>query len=514
MRIFQQILIFWFLSVLAYSCANRGIGPQGGKKDETPPRMLKSFPENGAIGFQGNRVEIQFDELFAVRQASENVIFSPPQINQPTVTVAGKILRVTFNDEMQPNTTYTIDFGNAIEDNNERNQLQNFVFSFSTGVSIDSLQIAGTVLNAANLNPVAGVFVGIHRNMVDTAFTKTPFLRVSKTDENGLFRLTNMTEGTYRVFALKDKNRNFIFDNPTEEIAWNDSLIMPSFQVVEKFDTLWKDSLTIDTILHKEVTEFEPSNLILRLFNEDFKRQFLTKSERVDKTVKFFFNAPQKTLPEIKALNFVMDSTVLQTSVKNDTLTFWLKDSLTMKKDTLKWQITYPRTLTSGKDSIVTDTIKLAMKSRKIDKKAEQKELPPLRFKSNLTADFPANADVFLTFEEPVFWVDSAAVHLFQKKDTLLIEIPVAFEKTDKILQYRLNAALETDETYKLQLDSAAVQSIYGSATAKYESPFKVRGLDEYAASPAASLIQVYTGFIYNGPSFVRQICKRLIDKG
>ncbi|MDR1698841.1 MAG: Ig-like domain-containing protein [Prevotellaceae bacterium] len=478
MKIIQRILIFLIVSLLSYSCANRGIGPQGGKKDEMPPRMLRSIPQNGVTDFQGNHVEMEFDELFSVRQASENVIFSPPQINQPTVTVAGRMLRVTFNDEMLPNTTYTIDFGNAIEDNNEHNQLQNFIFSFSTGVSIDSLQIAGTVLNAADLNPAANVLVGIHSNPADSAFIKTPFLRVSKTDETGNFRLTNMPEGKYRVFGLRDKNRSFTFDNPGEDIAWNDSLVTPSFTIVEKFDTLWKDSLTIDTISHRKVTEFKPSNIILRLFNENFQRRFLAKSERTDKTVRLFFNAPQKELPEISALNFDLNSTILQASAKNDTLTFWLKDSLTMKKDTLTWQITYPRTLASGKDSIITDTLKLAMKSRKVDAK---EEIPPLRFKSNMAANFPANTNVILTFEEPVLSLDSSAVCLFQKKDTLWIETPAALKKTGELLRYQLNATLEPGESYKLQLDSAAVKSIFGNATAKYENVFKVRGLEEYA---------------------------------
>ena len=477
MKIIQKIFIFLILSALMYSCANRGMGPQGGKKDETPPRMLRSVPQNGATDFKGNRVEIHFDELFAIRQASENVIFSPPQLLSPTVVVAGRTLRITFNDEMQPNTTYTIDFGDAIEDSNERNRLPNFVFSFSTGNSIDSLQISGTVLNAADLNPAANVLVGIHSNLTDTAFIKIPFLRVSKTDEMGNFRLTNMPEGTYQIFALRDRNRSFTFDNPTEDIAWKDSLVTPSFTIVEKFDTLWKDTLTIDTVFHRKKTEFEPKNLILRLFNEDFKRQFLVKSERTARTARFFFNAPQAELPKIAAVNFDINSVLLQASAKNDSLTFWLKDSLTMQKDTLKWQITYPRTQLSGKDSIVTENVNLTLRGRQ----ASKTEITPLQFKNNITGNLGANTEIVLTFEEPVLEIKPSGVHLFQRKDTLWVETPASLEAIDDIMRFRLNAGLQPGERYKLQLDSAAVTSIFGNENVKFESLFKLRDLSEYA---------------------------------
>ncbi len=239
-------------------------------------------------------------------------------------------------------------------------------------------------------------------------------------------------------------------------------------------------SLTVDSIVHRNVTEFAPANLVLRLFNENFSRRFLSKSERTDKTVKLFFNAPQEELPDISALNFDLAGTILQPSAKNDTLTFWLQDSLIAQQDTLKWQVTYPRTLASGKDSIVTDTLKLALRKKKADDKTKT-EISPLYFKSNMAANFPANTALRLAFEEPVLSVDSSSVCLFRKKDTLWVEMPGALAKTGELLRYQLHAALEPGESYKLQLDSAAVTSIFGNATRKYEAVFKVRGLDEYA---------------------------------
>ena len=173
------VVVSYFVVI---ACANRGAGPQGGPKDITPPHPIKSTPKLNAFNYKKNRIEIIFDEIVQVEKAFDNVIVSPPQKQMPVVKALGKRLVVDLKDTIQENTTYTVFFGDAIVDNNEHNPLPNYIFSFSTGNTIDSLQMSGTLINASDLNPLSGIVVGIHSDLSDSAFIKKPFDRITKTD--------------------------------------------------------------------------------------------------------------------------------------------------------------------------------------------------------------------------------------------------------------------------------------------------------------------------------------------
>ena len=147
------------LLVGMFACANRGVGPQGGPKDETPPKMVKEEPLNGTVNYSGKKIEITFDEYLQLNDVANQVLISPPQQRPPDVRAVGKKVTVTFDEDLRDSTTYTIDFGAAICDNNERNPLQGYTFSFATGPEIDTLQVSGLLINAENLNPIANVYV-------------------------------------------------------------------------------------------------------------------------------------------------------------------------------------------------------------------------------------------------------------------------------------------------------------------------------------------------------------------
>ena len=152
-------------------------------------------------------------------------------------------------DTLKPNTTYTIDFSDAIEDNNEGNPLYDFAFTFSTGDHIDSMAVAGTLLNAADLEPVKGMLVGLHANLQDSAFTTLPFDRVGRTDSRGRFSIRGVAPGEYRIYGLMDGDQNYRFSQPSENIAYNDSLVIPTCEQRMRQDTMWIDTLTYDTIM-------------------------------------------------------------------------------------------------------------------------------------------------------------------------------------------------------------------------------------------------------------------------
>ena len=201
------IYIILVALLVCSACANRGTGPQGGPRDTIPPALVKETPLNGTLHFDAKRIEVQFDEYIQLADIQKNVMISPPQLNPPEVKAIGKTLSVVFNEELLDSTTYTIDFGAAICDYNEKTPLESYVYSFSTGDFIDTLAVSGRVYNAANLNPVPEVLVGIHNNHSDTALNTMPFARITRSDAEGYFTIHNIREGAYRLYALNDSPR-------------------------------------------------------------------------------------------------------------------------------------------------------------------------------------------------------------------------------------------------------------------------------------------------------------------
>lgn len=356
-----------------------------GPIDETPPRFLGSTPTPGALHIKKNKIVIEFDEFIKLDKPNEKIVISPPQVQQPEIKASGKKVVITLQDTLKANTTYTVDFADAIQDNNEGNPLENFSFSFSTGENLDSMAVAGTLLNAANLEPVKGVLVGLHSNLADSAFTTLPFERVGRTDSRGHFSIRGVSPGKYRIFALQDADQNFAFTQPTEIIAFNDSIIIPSMEERMHQDTAWVDSLTIDTIVDHKYTHFLPDDILLRSFKEIHHSQRLAKSERLTpEKFSLYFTAPADSLPLLKGLNFdERDAFVIeQTTGRNDTLHYWIRDSLVYKQDTLKMSLTYLYTDSLKQLVPRTDTLKLLakvtyaklQKQKQEAKEKEQKE--------------------------------------------------------------------------------------------------------------------------------------------
>jgi len=491
--------------IAAYSCASIG-APDGGPYDEEPPRFVGSTPELHATGNQKSRIELEFDEFIKLEKAAEKVVISPPQMEQPEIKVSGKKVVIELIDSLKDSTTYTVDFSDAIVDNNEGNPMGNFSFSFSTGESIDTLEVSGTVLNAADLEPIKGMLVGLHKNLNDTAFTTLPFDRVSRTDSRGQFIIRGIAPGEYRIFALMDGNQNYLFDSKSERIAFGDSLVIPSWEPAVRQDTLWQDTLTIDTIHTVHYTRFMPDDLILRVFKEENDRQYLTRSQR-DKENHFIltFNAKADSLPGLKGLNFdETDAFIIETTSRNDSICYWIKDSLVYGMDTLEVQLDYLYTDSLNQLVPRTDTIYLANKltreqreriqkeaeeeKEKERKKREKKGLEPekeptpfLKMNVDAPSSFDINKNVVLAFDEPVVRFDTAAIHMQVKVDTLWEDTPFLL-RPDSVLPrtYEILAGWEPEKEYKLMIDSAAVTGLYGLHTNKSEHTMKVKKLDEY----------------------------------
>lgn len=493
--------------ILLYACASTGT-PDGGPYDETPPKFVRATPEPNATNNKRKKIAIEFDEYIKIENAAEKVIISPPQAEMPEVKASGKKALVEFLDTLIDNTTYTIDFGDAIVDNNESNPMGNFSYAFSTGEVIDTMEVSGTVLNAQDLEPIKGIQVGLHSNLNDSAFTSLPFVRISRTDSRGHFTIKGVAPGKYRIFALKDGNQNYLFDSKTEIIAYSDSIIVPSMTPAVRQDTVWNpvDTLMIDTVKTVHYTRFLPDDIILMAFKEENTIQYLAKSEREQlNRFSLYFNAKADTLPTVKGLNFDENNAfVIEPTPNNDTIRYWIKDTVLCERDTLALQVDYLLTDSLGKLVPKRDTLlmmnkvdkekRMAMAREEAEKK--EKELKKRRRKGDSTnvvevkfftmkVDAPSSMDigrnVCLSFEEPVESIDTSAIHIDIKVDTLWNEERFILI-TDSVQPrtYHILSRWTPGSEYRLRIDSAAVTSIYGLHTDKVENTMRVKTLEDY----------------------------------
>ena len=471
-----------------YSCASVGtLG--GGDFDETPPKFLKGNPAPGELNSSRKRITIEFDEYLKLDKPQEKIVISPPQVQQANVRASGKKVLIDLQDTLISNTTYTIDFGDAIQDNNESNPLENFVYTFSTGERLDTMEVSGTVLNARNLEPIKGMMVGLHMDLADSAFKTKPFDRVGRTDSRGKFTIKGVAPGEYHIFALQESDQKYYYSASSETVAFRDSLVIPSSELRMRQDTTWIDSLVIDTIVERQYTHYLPDDLMLKAFVNQQKDQRLAKSERTTKKdFTLFFTAPSDTFPTIKGLNFdETDAFVIEKLTERiDTIKYWIKDSLIYQLDTLQMEVSYLYTDSLKELVPRTDTLKLASKEKpksekelQKEKEAKEKEEQRRRERGDtlkvepkieyLAVDIyaPSSIDVYdyltLTFPEPIASIDSTSFHLRQKVDSLWKDIP--FELVHDSLDikiYNVYADWKPGESYTFEADSAAVTGIYG----------------------------------------------------
>ncbi|MDU1891913.1 MAG: Ig-like domain-containing protein [Dysgonomonas sp.] len=511
------VLFFVFSSIalLIVSCANMA-SPSGGDYDFDPPKIVRTSPAMNATQVKKGKITLEFDENVVIKKPSENVIITPPQQSFPVIQTVNKRITVELRDSLIPNTTYTIDFTNSIVDNNEENPLENYSFSFSTGDVVDSLSISGKVLSADNLEPVKGMYVGLHSNLNDTAFTRTKFERISRTDETGGFTIRGVAPGTYKLYALDDTNRDYKYDNPAEAIAFMDALIEPSSEQASREDTIYVDTekKVVDTVKTVAFTRFLPDNIILRSFKSDFQRQYLQKNERTGNKLNLYFGAPTQ-MPIMEPLNFEPDAdwAILEKTAKNDTLTYWVKDQNVMQTDTLAFRITYIRTDTLNQSIPYTDTIRFVDRTRKKtekeekkkkDKKDEEKEeITFLDIKNNLSSSWDTHKSIFLEFSEPVTDPLSGKIKIEQMRDSVYHDISFQME-VDSLNPRKVTIKNKWGygNEYRVSIDSAAIHSMYGLWNNKLEQKFKVKGEDEYGQ------LAILVGGLDSIPSFME-----LLDK-
>lgn len=494
----SKSLYYIFIIIAAavmYSCANIG-NPSGGPIDKTPPIFMRSNPTPNAVNVKDRKIEIFFDEIVTLKDPSTKIIVSPAQTEMPRMSALGRKVTVELVDSLLPNTTYTIDFSNSIQDNNEGNAIDNFAFAFSTGSVIDSMRVSGYVLDSRTLEPMQSVVVGLQSNLADSAFHKEKLQRVALTNDRGQFTIRNVSPGSYHIFALKDLDRDYKFGNPTEDIAFLDSIIVPSIGSREAADTVYNDLNEIDTIMRATRPAYFPNDILLSMFNEDRKSQYLANNLRVDSTrISLTFAAASDTLPSLSIVgrNDVPDQWyTLERSQTNDTLTYWIRPPHLVSADTLIVATTYLRTDTASNLSWGTDTLKFTFQRQKAKKKKKNEEtdsLEQIRFMelhplANGTQE--VYAPLLLQTGTPIERYSREAFHLQRKlqNDTTFYPAEIkSIALRDSTLSRRdlmLKVDWEPGAAYTLAVDSLAMTDIYGLQTKPLKVDFNVRKMEEY----------------------------------
>lgn len=504
-----HILLTALAALILTACANPGSGPDGGPYDETPPRIVSLSPAQGGLSNSHRKVTLTFDELIKIENAQEKIIVSPPQIEQPEIKTSGRRISVQLLDSLKPNTTYTIDFSDAIVDANEGNPLGNFTYFFSTGSKVDTMEVAGHVLSADDLEPVKGILVGLHADLADSAFTRLPFDRVARTDGNGHFSIKGVAPGSYRIYALKDMDGDFRYARG-EMLAFNRDTIVPGSYPDVRHDTLWADTVHIDTIKTVPFTHFTPDDVVLLAFTETNLTRALLKTQREPAYFRTFFTAPSRHVPQVRGLNFDARGRILEErSAGNDTITYWLADTALVNQDTLRLAYTYEATDDStGINALRTDTLELiprfsferrqrlaAQDREKWEKQRERRhkrgdfsqETPPvtpLDVRWNVSSLLAPDRNLHFTLPEPAARLDTAAFHLYLKIDSTRYE-PQPFRLTRdtlSLLNYTLRGAWRPGQAYVLNVDSAAVTGLSGLVNNSFDRKFSIAVEETYGS--------------------------------
>ena len=496
-------------SLFTISCARMG-SPDGGWFDDDPPQVIGASPADKATNVKQKKVTIYFDEYIKLEDATNKVIVSPPQLEMPDIKAAGKKIVVELKDTLKENTTYTIDFSDAISDNNEGNPMGNYTYSFSTGEQIDTFEVSGYVLDASNLEPVKGISVGLYADLADSAFKTKPMMRVSRTDGRGHFVVKGVAPGTYRAYALQENDGDFRFSQKSEMIAFSHDTFEPSSKPDTRVDTVWRDSLHIDALLQVPYTHFLPDDITLLAFTHLQTDRVLLKTERVEANkFSMYFTYGDSLLPEIKGLNFNSDSAfVIEANEQRDTIHYWLRDTMLVNTDTLLMDISYRMTDTLGNLVLHTDSALEALakvpyekrmkeQAKEIEKWLKEQEkkkkreenydsiypVKPLEPKFNVPNQLDPDQRVTIEMPVPLMHCDTSAVHLYSQIDSLWYIAECEFRPVENTVRYyEIIADWKPGLEYSLEIDSAAFVDIYGLVSKPYKQGIKVNKTEDFSS--------------------------------
>ncbi len=476
--------------------------PSGGPRDEDPPVVIESDPPNYSTRFEAKKIQVTFNEFIVLENVNQQLIVSPPMEEQPEVKLKKKTLIIEFEEELKTNTTYTFNFGDAIKDLHEGNKLQNYEYVFSTGDILDSMSVRGILKYAENLEePKDPISIMLYTDLMDSVPLIDVPLYVGRSNDSGVFSVNNLRPDVYKVFALKDGNNNFLFDLPTEEIAFLDTSLVVNADFARK---LLGDSLvslaTPDTI-SADSSGFVSDSIIdtgpdlnaiyieLMLFTEASDIQYLTNNTREDRRkLEIVFALPLTDTFSFRTLQSADENEprFLDHYGKNrDSLTLWIMDSAHYKKDTIKMVVDYTVKDTLEQFVVRSDTLLFTFrektsKSRReqpTQQKEERLEISTIRNNGNQNM----NRELSMLLEFPLQSLNDTLFSLYHIPDS--VEVPLPFVvKADTLNPYRatLSATWESASKYRILALPGAITSIYPMPHDTIDVSFKTRDLEYY----------------------------------
>ncbi len=447
--------------LLFYACANV-VAPTGGPRDTEPPAVVRSTPPNHSANFDGDAIRIFFDEFVELRNIRQQLLISPPLEEAPEVRIRGRSVIVEIEEDLRSNTTYNFFFGDAIRDITEGNPIPNFQFVVSTGNYVDSLALSGRVKNAFNLRPEEGIYVMLYENIHDSV----PYLErpvyLAKTDKEGRFTISNMSEGDYLMFALDDNNNNFLYDLPDERIGFLDSLVRPK-HIPGLTEGVEDDTLSIP----------DPGpKYTLYLFREVDTVQRVTSSSLTKKgliTIAFRVPFDSAHVRDLRDPPLVSSWHIPEFSQGKDTLKLWFAET---GRDSLFLEVL--------DGDLILDTIRRSTTPRRT-RETDATEAPPVL---NISPDFrrasavPFYQPLTLKSEPPVEAIDTSKIQLF-----IHDSIPVwsNFRFKDHVRRsITMEPALEEGTSYLLEAMPGAFTDIFGLTNDTLASRFKTTLLENY----------------------------------
>ncbi|NOQ27574.1 MAG: hypothetical protein GQ564_19600 [Bacteroidales bacterium] len=525
----KVIYYLLFIVILFSGCANP-IAPTGGPKDEQHPLIVEIDPPDYTVNFDSEVISITFDEYFQLSELNSNLIISPPVEENPDIKIKGKSLLIKFEEELRDSTTYNIYFGNSVQDYNEGNPIENFQYVLSTGSYIDSLSIEGQVLNSFNLLPEEGVFVMLYLEHDDSIPIKEIPIYISKTNSDGIFRINNIRNEQFKLFCLRDLNKNYLFDIVDENIAFIDSLVTFDLITETTIDTVFKSDSSITTLVEdtfktdsmvvsdlitetandtifksdssfsisvKETREidsiivssrnyFPIQNYVLKLFTEEREVQYLVNNTRETKQkIEIIFNKAIKDSVVLSIADTVMEKEwyIKETSLKNDSLIYWLSDSSIYNKESISFTLDYQKEDSNLVYQWNTDTLK--MKYFELKQKNQQKETVDtslkydLNIKSRGTIDL--NNNLNFLFQTPLQYIDTTKIDLFTVIDSIKIPVEYSFiQDSIKLRKYNMLVDWSEDTIYSLEIYPDAFTDIYETVNDTNIIEFATQKFDYY----------------------------------
>ncbi len=421
-RKIQLSVLFILLYYVVHSCANTSTPPTGGPKDTIPPVLIKVIPDSNSINFpvKGGTIEMKFDEYVVLKEPNKLVYLSPPQKKRLTTKIRGKSIFVTFPEVLDSSLTYSLHFGTSINDNNEGNVFYPYVYSFSTGKSVDSMMCAGVIMDSRTLLPMEDIVVGFYSNLSDTAIYKKYPSVLAKSDKWGYYVGMNLKPVPYKLYAFKDVNNNNKYDPENEMIAFYDSLIVPS-------KVMKKESEELRFVDMKDTSKAlaRPFQTELYLFREAAQKQYIKEKKRPERKMAFVtFAAPYVKIDSIGFRGYDSTQIIRQYNITRDSLVLWIKDSLIVS-DTLMLAIKYYKSdslsnLVLSRESltlVAPKTVKPAPPARRTPGTPEVK--PPrtdlLKLKIEAEPSMVEQEGFKLTFPAPILSSKLDSVTLFSK---------------------------------------------------------------------------------------------------